>query len=45
MIAERQLIDKDVVVGGQLARVEQIVNVNCERAFDDRIAGVLDRVR
>jgi len=45
VIAKRELIDKNMVVGGQLAGIEQVVNVNCERAFDDRIAGVLDRVR
>ena len=45
VIAERQLIDKDMVVGGQLAGIEQVMNIDCERAFNDRIAGVLDRVR
>ena len=45
MIAERQLIDEDMVVGGQLARIEQVMNVNGESAFGDRKAGVLGRVR
>jgi len=45
VIAERQLIDKKYGVGRQLAGVEQIMNVNGERAFRDRIAGVLDGVR
>src|SRR5208282_1350937 len=45
VIAEGQLIDENMVVGRQLSRVQQVMNIYCQRAFDDRIAGVFGRVR
>jgi len=45
VIAERQLIDEQMVVRGQLIVLELVVQIDVELALRDRIARVLRRIR